>query len=107
MTRSLDFTVCTRKCGTNCWRKLTEEEKEWLQIIKTGNHTACLMIVRILQRIRKIRRKEVRIKIEIDTENTATVEGLKNLSNLVKEQVIEIIDKVKETKKEKSDVAED
>ena len=31
MNRSLDFTVCTRKCGTNCWRKLTEEEKEWLQ----------------------------------------------------------------------------
>ena len=49
----------------------------------------------------------MRIKIEIDTENTATVEGLKNLSNLVKEQVIEIIDKVKETKKEQSDVAED
>lgn len=31
MSRSLDFTACTRKCGTNCWRKLTEEEKEWLQ----------------------------------------------------------------------------
>lgn len=28
MSRSLDFTACTRKCGTNCWRKLTEEEKE-------------------------------------------------------------------------------
>lgn len=45
----------------------------------------------------------MKIKIEIDTENTATVEGLKNLSNLVKEQVIEIIDKVKETQKEQSD----
>ena len=28
MSRSLDFTVCTRKCGTNCWRKLTEEESK-------------------------------------------------------------------------------
>lgn len=45
----------------------------------------------------------MKIKIEIDTENTATVEGLKNLSNLVKEQVIEIIDKAKETQKEQSD----
>lgn len=45
----------------------------------------------------------MKVKIEIDTENTATVEGLKNLSNLVKEQVIEILDKVKETQKEKSD----
>ena len=42
----------------------------------------------------------MKVKIEIDTENTATVEGLKNLSNLVKEQVIEILDKVKETQKE-------
>lgn len=31
MSRSLDFTVCTRKCATPCWRKLTEEEQEWLQ----------------------------------------------------------------------------
>ena len=31
MSRSLDFTVCTRKCGANCWRKLTKEEREWLQ----------------------------------------------------------------------------
>lgn len=31
MSRSLDFTVCTRKCGTNCWRKLTKEEQEWLE----------------------------------------------------------------------------
>ena len=31
MSRSLDFTACTRKCATPCWRKLTEEEKEWLQ----------------------------------------------------------------------------
>ena len=31
MTRSLDFTACIRKCGTNCWRKLTEGEKEWLE----------------------------------------------------------------------------
>ena len=45
----------------------------------------------------------MKIKIEIDTENTATVEGLKNLSNLVKEQVIDILDKVKETQKERSD----
>ena len=36
MSRSLDFTVCTRKCGTNCWRKLTEEEKEWLQNNQNG-----------------------------------------------------------------------
>ena len=31
MTRSLDFTVCTRKCATPCWRKLTKEEQEWLE----------------------------------------------------------------------------
>ena len=29
--RSLDFVVCTRNCSTNCWRKLTEEEKDWLE----------------------------------------------------------------------------
>ena len=28
--RSLDFTSCVRKCGTNCWRKLTWEEEMWL-----------------------------------------------------------------------------
>ena len=31
MSRSLDFTACTRECSTHCWRKLTEEEKEWLK----------------------------------------------------------------------------
>lgn len=27
--RSLDFTVCTRECARDCWRKLTKEEEEW------------------------------------------------------------------------------
>lgn len=31
MSRSLDFTACTRKCATPCWRKLTKEEQEWLE----------------------------------------------------------------------------
>lgn len=31
MTRSLDFTVCTCKCATPCWRKLTKEEEDWLE----------------------------------------------------------------------------
>ena len=31
MSRSLDFTACIRECSTHCWRKLTEEEKEWLE----------------------------------------------------------------------------
>ena len=31
MSRSLDFTVCTRPCAAKCWRKLTDEEKEWLK----------------------------------------------------------------------------
>lgn len=31
MTRSLDFTACTRNCATPCWRKLTKEEEEWLE----------------------------------------------------------------------------
>ena len=29
--RSLDFTVCTRKCSADCWRKLTKEEEDWLE----------------------------------------------------------------------------
>ena len=29
--RSLDFTACIRDCAVNCWRKLTDEEKEWLK----------------------------------------------------------------------------
>lgn len=29
--RSLDFTACTRDCSADCWRKLTDEEKEWLE----------------------------------------------------------------------------
>lgn len=29
--RSLDFTVCTRECATKCFRKLTEEEKQWAE----------------------------------------------------------------------------
>lgn len=45
----------------------------------------------------------MKIKIEIDTENETTVEGLKNLSNVIKDQVIEMIDKAKETQKEQSD----
>ena len=31
MNRSLDFTACTRECSTPCGRKLTDEEKEWLE----------------------------------------------------------------------------
>ena len=31
MTRSLDFIACTRDCAVDCWRKLTDEEKEWLE----------------------------------------------------------------------------
>lgn len=31
MSRSLDFTACCRDCATDCWRKLTEEEREWLE----------------------------------------------------------------------------
>ena len=31
MSRSLDFTACTRKCATPCWRKLTKEEEDWLK----------------------------------------------------------------------------
>lgn len=34
-SRSLDFTVCTTKCTIPCWRKLTKEEKDWLE--KTPN----------------------------------------------------------------------
>lgn len=29
--RSLDFTACTRDCAVDCWRKLTDEEKDWLE----------------------------------------------------------------------------
>lgn len=29
--RSLDFTACTKDCPIDCWRKLTKEEKEWLE----------------------------------------------------------------------------
>ena len=29
--RSLDFTACCAECKTNCWRKLTKEEQEWLE----------------------------------------------------------------------------
>lgn len=31
MPRSLDFTACCRACATDCWRKLTEGEREWLE----------------------------------------------------------------------------
>jgi hypothetical protein len=30
--RSLDFTVCTRVCSADCWRKLTKEEEDWLAV---------------------------------------------------------------------------
>ena len=29
--RSLDFTACVRDCDAPCWRKLTDEEKAWLE----------------------------------------------------------------------------
>lgn len=30
--RSLDFTACCREdCQAECWRKLTDEEKDWLE----------------------------------------------------------------------------
>ena len=29
--RCLDFTACTRDCAVDCWRKLTDEEKDWLK----------------------------------------------------------------------------
>lgn len=38
MTRSLDFTACSKQdeCPVkDCWRKLTDEEKDWLE--KTPN----------------------------------------------------------------------
>lgn len=38
MTRSLDFTACIKQdtCPIrDCWRKLTDEEKDWLE--KTPN----------------------------------------------------------------------
>ena len=38
MTRSLDFTACIKQdtCPVkDCWRKLTKEEKDWLE--KTPN----------------------------------------------------------------------
>lgn len=31
MSRSLDFTACDLPCKHPCWRRLTEEEKEWLE----------------------------------------------------------------------------
>lgn len=30
MSRSLDFTACELPCKNPCWRRLTDEEKEWL-----------------------------------------------------------------------------
>lgn len=30
MSRSLDFTACDLPCENPCWRKLTNDEKEWL-----------------------------------------------------------------------------
>lgn len=31
MSRSLDFTACDLPCEHPCWRRLTEEELEWLE----------------------------------------------------------------------------
>lgn len=31
MSRSLDFTACDLPCEHPCWRRLTEEEWEWLE----------------------------------------------------------------------------
>lgn len=31
MSRSLDFTACDLPCKHPCWRRLTEEEREWLE----------------------------------------------------------------------------
>ena len=31
MNRSLDFTACDLPCEHPCWRRLTEEEFEWLE----------------------------------------------------------------------------
>ena len=31
MNRSLDFTACDLPCKNPCWRRLTEEELEWLE----------------------------------------------------------------------------
>lgn len=31
MSRSLDFTACTRNCVTQCFRRLSDEELAWLE----------------------------------------------------------------------------
>lgn len=31
MSRSLDFAACDLPCEHPCWRRLTKEEKEWLE----------------------------------------------------------------------------
>jgi len=42
MTRSLDFTACDLPCEHPCWRRLTKEEKDWLE--KTPNRQAYTLV---------------------------------------------------------------
>ncbi len=52
------------------------------------------------------RRKEVIIKIEIDTCNEVTAERTIELIKAIKDQTVEMIDKAKEPQKEQSDEKE-
>ncbi len=56
-----------------------------------------------MQQLDLIRRKEVLIKIEIDTCDQLNAERTIELIKVTKEQVVEMIDKAKETQKEQSD----